>query len=143
VSKAHQHVGRGLFEFTPTGVALVAGRCTGCGSHYFPKPLSCRNPLCTAGTVEEALIGRRGRLHSYTVQNYQPPPLFRMDPWQPYAIGLVEIPEGLRVLAMLTGVDPADLEIDTPVRLVAEPLYRDEEGRDVLTYMYAPMTEMG
>jgi uncharacterized OB-fold protein len=137
------HVAEGLFEVSPDGVALVAGRCTGCGSHYFPKPLSCRNPACMTGAVEEALIGRRGRLHSYTVQNYQPPAMFRMAPWKPYAIGLVELPEGLRVLAMLTGVDPADLEIDSPLRLVAEPLYRDESDTDVLTYMYAPATEIG
>ncbi len=143
MSNAQDHVAVGLFEVSPEGVALVAGRCTGCESHYFPKPPNCRNPACTTGTVQEALIGRRGRLHSYTVQNYQPPALFRMDPWQPYAIGLVELPEGLRVLAMLTRVDPADLEIGSPLRLVAEPLYRNESGIDVLTYMYVPMTEIG
>ena len=128
----------GLFRVSAGGVALVGTRCTGCGTHYFPTSLSCRNPQCEAKTVEEALLGRRGRLFSYTVQAYRPPALFRMEPWAPYAIGLVELPEGLRVMGMLTGCEPDDLRIGMALELVVEPLYRDEAGRDVLTYKFAP-----
>jgi hypothetical protein len=123
------------------GAALVASRCTGCGSHYFPKSLSCRNPACDAKAVEEALIGRCGHLYSYTVQSYRPPALFRMEPFEPYAIGLVELPEGLRVMGMLTGWALDEIRIGTPVELTVEPLYRDDAGREVLTYKYAPSTE--
>lgn len=132
-----------LFQVSTDGPGLVGTRCTGCGTHYFPKSLSCRNPLCDVKTVEEVLLGRRGRLYSYTVQAYRPPGLFRGDPWAPYAIGLVELPEGLRVLGMLTGCGLGDLRIDMPVELVVEPLYRDEAGRDVLTYKYAPSVAGG
>ena len=63
----------------------TAPRCSGraaagCGTHYFPKSLSCRNPQCDVKTVEEALLGRTGQLYSYTVQAYRPPALFRMEP---------------------------------------------------------------
>jgi uncharacterized OB-fold protein len=132
-----------LFRVTADGAALLGSRCTGCGSHYFPKSLSCRNPGCDAKAVEEVLLGRRGTLYSYTVQSYQPPPLFRMDPWQPYAIGLVELPEGLRVMGMLTGFALDDIAIDAPVELVVETLYRDPSGREVLTYKYAPGAAVG
>lgn len=134
-------VAEDLFRSDADGAALVGSRCTGCGSHYFPKALSCRNPQCEAKSVTEVLLGRRGRLYSYTVQSYQPPPLFRMDPWSPYALGVVELPEGLRVLGMLTGFALDDIRIDTPVQLRVEPLYRDAEGREVLTYAFAPMGE--
>lgn len=130
-----------LFQWSGGGVALIGTRCSGCGTHYFPKCLSCRNPLCEKKTVEEALIGRQGRLCSYTVQTYRPPALFRMEPWAPYAIGLVELPEGLRVMGMLTGCDLDDIKIDTPMKLTVEALYTDEFGRDVLTYKYAPSRE--
>jgi hypothetical protein len=50
----------------------------------------------------------------------------------------VELPEGLQVLGMLTGCALDDIRIDTPVELTLEALYTDEEGRDVLTYKYAP-----
>jgi uncharacterized OB-fold protein len=134
-------VAEGLFRLTGDGAALVGSRCMGCDMRYFPKSLSCRNPQCEAKTVEETLLGRRGHLYSYTVQAYRPPALFRMDRWEPYTIGLVELPEGLRVMGMLTGCDLDDIKIDMPLELVVEPLYRDESGRDVLTYKFAPVTE--
>ena len=134
-------VAEDLFRVSADGAALVGSRCTGCGSYYFPKSLSCRNPACDEKSVKDVLLGRRGRLYSYTVQSYQPPPLFRMEPWAPYAIGLVELPEGLRVLAMLTGFALDDIRIDTPVELVVEPLHTDAEGRTVLTHKYAPAAE--
>ena len=129
-----------LFRVDKDGAALVGTRCSGCGTHYFPKSLSCRNPECDVKLVSEVLFGRRGRLYSYTVQAYRPPALFRMEPWEPYVIGLVELPEGLRVMAMLTGCAPDDVRIDLPLELVVEPLYRDESGRDVMTYKYSVVT---
>lgn len=131
-------VAEGLFETAEGQAALVGSRCAVCDAYYFPQALGCRNPDCDATSVERVLLGRHGRLHSFTVQKYQPPALFRMDPWQPYAIGLVEIDEGLKVMAMLTSVDLESLKIDTPLHLVTERLYEDQAGREVLTYKYAP-----
>lgn len=132
-------VAEDLFVSSPDGPALLGSRCTGCSSHYFPQALSCRNPACDRKVVERALLGRRGELYSYTVQQYRPPALFRMEPWEPYAIGLVELPEGLKVMGKLTGFALDELKIGTPVQLRLEPLYRDEQGRDVLTYVYGPI----
>lgn len=136
-------VAEDLFRASEDGPGLVGTRCTGCGTHYFPKSLSCRNPQCEVKAVEEVLLGRRGRLYSYTVQAYRPPALFRGEPWAPYAIGLVELPEGLRVLGMLTGCPLDDVRIDMDLELVLEPLYRDDAGREVLTYKYAPSAAGG
>ena len=131
-------VAEDLFRQADDGAALVGSRCTGCGTHYFPKSLSCRNPACDDKAVTDVLLGRRGHLYSYTVQAYRPPPLFCMEPFAPYAIGLVDLAEGLRVLAMLTGCELDEIRIGMPVQLTAEKLYTDESGRDVLTYKYAP-----
>jgi uncharacterized OB-fold protein len=125
-----------LFGWSEGKVGLIASRCKGCGTHYFPKSLSCCNPDCTHKEVAQVLLSGRGRLHSYTVQGYRPPPLFRMEPWSPYAIGLVELPEGLRVLGMLTGSALNEIVIDMPVELTVEPLYIDELGREVMTYKF-------
>ena len=121
-------------------VALLGSACPACGAHFFPRRTHCPNPPCCAGSLQDARFGRRGTLYSYTVQAYRPPPLFRMDDWQPYAIGLVELTEGLRVLAMLTGVALSELRIGIPLELVLDPLYRDTEGREVLTYKYRPLS---
>lgn len=132
------HVADDLFVRDDDGVALLGARCDGCGARYFPTPVSCRNPACDDKRLEPARLGRTGRLYSWTVQGYRPPALFRMDDWEPYAIGLVEVPEGLRVMAMLTGIGPDGPQIGMPLTLVAEALYVDDEGREVLTYKYAP-----
>jgi uncharacterized OB-fold protein len=131
-------VAQDLFSWTDDSAALVGSRCSGCSTYYFPQSLSCRNPACIAKQVERTEFGAEGRLYSYTVQSYRPPALFRTDDWAPYAIGLVDLPEGVRVLAMLTGCAPDDLAIDMPLALTVRPLYTAESGEEVVTYMYQP-----
>ncbi len=79
-----------------------------------------------------------GTLYSYTVQGYRPPPLFRQDDWAPYAIGVVELDGGLRVMGMLSGCALDAIEIGMPLRLGVTRLYADDEGHDVLTYVFRP-----
>lgn len=135
----HIPVAEGLFQWTGATAQLIGARCSGCGTHYFPNVLSCRNPHCPAKEVEQVQLSRRGRLYSYTLQAYRPPPLFRMEPWSPYVIGVVKLPEGLRIMGMLTDTPLADVHIDMEVELTVEPLYRDQKGRDVLTYKFRPV----
>ena len=136
-------VAEGLFPAAEDGPNLICTRCASCGSHYFPKSLSCRNPQCRDKQVADVLLSRQGTLYSYTVQAYQPPGLFRMDDWSPYAIGMVELPEGLRVIGMLTGIANADIRIGMAMEMVLEPLYRDEQGQAVLTYKFKPVAAAG
>ena len=136
-------VAEGLFQGSGAAARLIGTRCASCGAHYFPKSLSCRNPQCRDKKLEDVLFGNRGTLYSYTVQAYRPPALFRMDDWAPYAIALVELPEGLRVMGMLTGCRNDEIRIGMDVELTVEPLYRDEEGREVLTYKYKPVNAGG
>ncbi len=133
-------VAAGLFEGTGSAARLIGTRCASCGTHYFPKTLSCRNPQCLEKATQDVLLSREGTLYSYTVQHYQPPALFRMADWVPYAIGSVELPEGLRVMGMLTGCEPASLTIGMAVELTVETLYRDVQGREVQTYKFQPRT---
>jgi uncharacterized OB-fold protein len=136
-------VAAGLFEGTGNSARLIGTRCTSCGSQYFPKTLSCRNPQCLEKATQDMLLSREGTLYSYTVQHYQPPALFRMADRAPYAIGSVELPEGLRVMGMLTGCEPVSLKIGMTVELTVETLYRDEQGREVQTYKFQPRAARG
>lgn len=128
----------GLFEVDEGGPRLIGSRCRSCATIYFPQALSCRNPACRGKDVERTLLPDRGTLRSYTIQRYRPPPLFRMDDWAPYAIGLVDLGEGVQVMGMLTGIALDDIAIDMPLVLVAEPLFTDAERGPVLTYKFAP-----
>jgi uncharacterized protein len=131
---------QGLYQERNDGVYLMGTRCNSCQTHFFPRALSCRNPACRDKQVTDALLGPSGTLYSYTLQAYQPPGLFRMNPWQPYVIALVELPQGLRVMGMMTDCTPQDLQIGMPVQLTTEPLYHDAAGSPVLTYKFMPVS---
>src|SRR5581483_1698181 len=76
--------------------ALGGNRCTTCGTVYFPAAsFSCRNPDCDGTAFEPAGLSRRGTVWSYTDARYQPPPPFvpRTDPYEPFAIAAVELPD--------------------------------------------------
>lgn len=129
----------GLFDCTDGVPALVGARCALCGTHYFPRRARCSNPACAGHELEAVRLAGRGTLYSYSVQAYRPPPLFGMEPWAPYAIGLVDLPEGVRVMGMLTGFAREDLRIGAEMELRLEPLRREPDGRAVLTYKFAPV----
>jgi uncharacterized OB-fold protein len=129
----------GLFQGQGGSTRLLASRCRGCGSVYFPRSLSCRHPHCADKHPQDILLGPRGTLYSVTVQTYRPPALFVMDDWKPYALGLVDLPEGIRVMAMLCGRSPQDWRIGEAVALTTGALSRDTQGREVLTYQFQPL----
>ena len=137
MTAAPRLVADGLFE-VDGGARLIGSRCTGCGALYFPQALSCRNPGCDAKTVERSHLPDRGTLVSFTVQRYRPPPLFRIDNWSPYAIGLVDLGEGIEVMGMLTGVELDAISIGSTMVLVVETLFTEADGTAVLTYKFAP-----
>lgn len=132
-------VAEGLFQVQDATVQLRGTRCRSCGSHYFPIALNCRNPQCSDKQVENVLLSRQGTLYSYTRQLYQPPALFRMEPWAPYTLGLVELSEGIRVLGMLSDCPPEQVHIGMALELTTRALYRNEVGQDVLTYQFRPL----
>jgi len=132
---------QGLFTGQGDGTRLLASRCRGCGSVYFPRALSCRHPRCADKQLQDTELGPQGTLYSHTVQAYRPPPLFQMDNWAPYPIGLIDLPEGLRVLAMITGCASSQLRIGMPMTLCTRVLFVDTQGCEVLTYAYEPSPE--
>lgn len=127
----------GLVETGPAGPRLLGSHCLGCDTLYFPQMQSCPNPACHDKRIEPAPLPAEGTLYSYTIQRYQPPPLFRMDDWQPYVLGLVDLGAGLRVMGMLSGIGEDEVEIGMKLRLVIEPLYDDAERGVVSTFKFA------
>ena len=129
----------GLFAETPEGARLLGSKCTACSTPYFPKSSICRNPDCTDSRIEDASFGPRGVLWSSAVQNFPPPAPAKYDePYQPYTIGVVDLPEGLRVVGRVVTDDPENLEIGAEVELLVDKLYRDDDGNDVVTWKFRP-----
>jgi len=108
-----------------------------CGTCYFPKTFTCQNPDCTKKNVEDIALKGRGKLWSYTIVHYQPPsPYISPGPFKPFYIGLVEFPEGIRILGQLTGTDNKDVTLDMDVELVIEKLYDDADGNEAVTWKF-------
>jgi uncharacterized OB-fold protein len=58
---------------------------------------------------------------------------------QPYGVGYVDLDGELLVEARLTENDPDRLQLGAEVELVLEPLYREADGTDVLTFAFRPV----
>ncbi len=130
----------GLFAQTPEGPRLLGSKCATCATPYFPKTERCRNPECASSAIEDATFGPRGTLWSYSVQHYPPPPPAKYEePYAPYALGLVDLPEGLRVLSRISTADPASVRPGMAVELVIERLYVDGDGNEVQTWKFRPV----
>src|SRR4051794_37359104 len=120
----------GLFTTDPEP-RLIGGRCQDCGRHQFPRPPIC--PYCGADDVAEALLSPAGTLWAWTAVTAAPPG-YRGD--VPYGFGVVELPEGIRVLTRLTQPDPAALTFGQHMRMQVVALHTDDEGRDVVTWAF-------
>jgi uncharacterized OB-fold protein len=127
----------GLFAETADGPRLLGSRCSGCSTPYFPKAAICRNPQCDGGALEDAQFGPSGTLWSYTIQHYAPPPPVKYDePYEPYAMGMVDLDDGLRVLSRISIDDLSKIKVGAPVELVVEKLHTSPDGGDVMTWKF-------
>ncbi len=127
--------------------ALLGSRCTTCGTVFFPPTSGfCRNPACDGEEFTEVPLARRGRIWSYTAAQYQPPPPYiaASEPFEPFALAAVELPEGMVVLGQVAaGYGVADLRVGAEAELVVETLYTDDDGTDRLIWRWKPTTELG
>jgi hypothetical protein len=90
--------------------------------------------------MEDVELSRRGKLYNYTIIRNRPPGNYKGpdDPFIPFAVGFVELPEGIRILSPLTGCDIEDVRIGMEVELTVEELYDDDEGNQVMAYKFRP-----
>ncbi|MFE5812851.1 Zn-ribbon domain-containing OB-fold protein [Streptomyces sp. NPDC056479] len=99
--------------------ALRGSRCSRCEVAVYPSDPAC--PNC-GGPAAPVVLSGTGTLWTWTVQRYAPksPPYTAPDDgFRPFGVGYVELPEGVRVLAVLDGVRPEDVRIGMPVTLTA------------------------
>lgn len=112
---------------------LLGSRCRSCRRHCFPRAGTC--PYCAGSETEPVELSGTGALWAWTAVTTAPPG-YRGD--VPYGLGVVELPEGVRVVTRLTEADPGALHEGQAMTLVTVPLHHDEEGRAVLAYAFAP-----
>lgn len=133
-------VADGLFAETKDGARLIGSRCASCGTPYFPKVEYCRHPECPASKIEDAGFGPDGTIWSCAIQDYPPPAPAKFDkPYKPYAMAVVDLADGLRVLGQIQTDDIRSVRPDMKVTLVVDTLCHDEAGNEVTTWKFRPV----
>ncbi|MEU9299136.1 OB-fold domain-containing protein [Streptomyces sp. NPDC048269] len=118
---------------------LLIQRCTACATFRFPWLPGC-NACASPGwdTVEASGVGT---VFSYVVMHHPPFPAFTAhdhpaDAGGPYAVALVELAEGVRMISNITGVPCDKVRIGMPVQVeflrvdddLELPVFRGSEG---------------
>ncbi len=71
---------------------LMAVRCVRCQHVMVPPRQICTS--CQSSTIEWMQLGHKGKLVTYTIVHVAPPQFKHMTP---YAVGIVEMPEGVKL----------------------------------------------
>lgn len=107
----------------PARYRLEAGRCRGCGKVFYPARKVC--PACRAADPEPTKLSRRGSVITSTVVHVAPAS-HMME--APYAMAVIETPEGARLMAQVVDCDPSEVKPGTDVTLEFRLLRREGHG---------------
>ncbi len=106
---------------------LVGTCCESCSARFFPRDDLC--PFCLSEAVSNFPLSATGGLYSFTVIHVAP------KVWEvPYAIGYVDLADGVRVFAKLANSDVKRWTPDQPVKLVVEQLASSDETSPLFHY---------
>jgi uncharacterized OB-fold protein len=114
----------------PHRYRLEAGKCEKCGKLFFPKRLICDE--CGSQKMTTIKLSREGKLITYTVIHIGPS---QFTDQAPYAVGIVELKEGVRFLTQLADCDLDKLKSGMPMRIEFRRI--SEQGdAGILNYGY-------
>ena len=116
---------------------LMASRCMDCGTLNLPPRAIC--PRCHSESLEWTETSGKGRLAGFTVVSIAPTFMIEQGYGRdkPYVSGVVELDEGVKISARITGVDatrPEEIKIDTPMMVDFVTVGEDSEARTYLAF---------
>lgn len=101
----------------PSRYRLEAARCRDCSQVTAPPRLVC--PGCRGDHLERTRLSPRGKVITSTVIHVAPGE-FQME--APYAMAIIETPEGARMMTQVVDCDPGDVKpgmmVDLEFRLI-------------------------
>ena len=123
-----------LFIEDADGGTLNANKCKSCGQIFFPKTHLCLN--CVQENMEEIYLSRAGKLYSYTIGHM---PSIHFEP--PYAVGLIDLPEWIRIFAPLKIIENIPFSVGMDMELEIGELW-EEENMGIIGYRFVPVTAL-
>ena len=104
----------------PNRYRLEAARCVRCGRVAFPPRRACS--ACRSQEWEKLSLSWKGKVVTSTVVQVAPPD-FQME--APYAMAVIETPEGARLMAQVVDCDPSTVQPGMDVSLVFRRVRRE------------------
>jgi hypothetical protein len=95
---------------------LVVQRCVQCAAYRFPPRALCS--VCLSTKAEWVPVSGEGEVFSYNVMHQVYHPGFAAE--VPYAVVVIKLKEGAKMISNLVGVKPHDIRIGMPVKVVFE-----------------------
>jgi uncharacterized OB-fold protein len=116
---------------------LMGTTCRRCGARFLPPMPICTE--CHSPEMDWDEVGGKGKLVAFTCIAVGPPSMKAegFDRNNPYCLGVVELDEGVRVVARIQGVDtrnPESIRIGTPLRQTILHRGEGEHARAVLAF---------
>jgi uncharacterized OB-fold protein len=112
---------------------LIGVKCKNCGELFFPERTRCTN--CFAEEMEQVALSKKGKIYTYTIVHHATPGYTGPTP---YAVGAIELPEGIVILSPLAQFNFEKLKIGMEVELAIEKLYENEKGDEIFSYKFGP-----
>ena len=120
----------------PQRYRLEANKCKECGIIFFPPRLIC--PQCKKRDFDETKLSDKGKIVSFTIIRVPP---HKFSDQAPYAIGIVELDDGVKITGQIVDCDFEDLKIGKRVKIEFRKIY-DEGESGVLCYGYKFVPEI-
>jgi hypothetical protein len=114
----------------PQRYRLEAGKCKKCGKVYFPPRIICAE--CKSQEFETVNLQREGKILTYTIIRVAPSQFVDQTP---YAMGIVELNDKVKILSQIADCDLDKLEIGQKVRIEFRKIYQEGEA-GIICYGY-------
>jgi len=107
-----------------------AEKCSNCGKIFFPPRLICNE--CSSKTFDKIVLSDEGVVKTYTIIRVAPTNFIDEVP---YAVGIVELSDGLSTMMQITDCDAEDISIGMPVKIEFRKVQSEGEA-GILMYGY-------
>jgi hypothetical protein len=114
----------------PQRYRLEAGKCRKCGYVAFPPRLIC--PRCKTREFETIKLKDEGKIVSYTIIRVPPE---QFSDQAPYAVGIIELDNAVKILAQIVDCDFDDIAIGKKVKIEFRKI-RAEGEAGIICYGY-------
>jgi len=111
--------------------------CKSCGEKYFPPRKICIK--CGSKELELYDLPEKGKVISWTVVRY---PSEEFKEYAPYILGLIELDDGVRIVAQIADIKLDEMRTGLRVRRIVRRAF-EESDSGIIRYVYKFVPDFG